>query len=48
MERYFQNTSNPKGKHKESDNIESSGTSSIRKKTSNKKYKKEQNNWDPK
>src|SRR3954447_25639609 len=47
MERYFQNTSDPKGKRKESDNIEPSGTSS-RKKTPNKKYKKERNDWDPK
>ena len=46
MEMYFQSASNSKGKRKESNNIEPpSGTS---KKTSNKKYKKERNDWDPK
>ena len=48
MKRYFQNTSNTKEKCKESDDIEPSRTSSTYKKTSNKKYKKERNDWDPK
>src|SRR2546423_48493 len=51
MERYFQSTSNPKEKRKESDNNKpSSVTSSItsHKKTSNKKYKKECIDWDAK
>ena len=53
MERYFQNANNSKGKRKESDNIEthdnaeSSGSASSRKKISNKKYKKERSDWDP-
>jgi hypothetical protein len=50
MKRYFQSTSNPKGKRKDDSNVEpaeSSGTSK-RKKTSDKKYKKERNDWDPK
>ncbi|RGB29187.1 hypothetical protein C1646_795762 [Rhizophagus diaphanus] len=57
MEKYFQSASNPKGKHKESENIdntespanngESSGTTSKpNKKISNKKYKKERSDWD--
>lgn len=59
MEKYFQSASNSKEKRKESDNIdniespsgnaESSGTTSKPyKKISNKKYKKERSDWDPK
>ena len=48
MKRYFQNTSNTKEKCKESDDIKPPRTSSTHKKTSNKKYKKEQNDLNPK
>lgn len=47
MERYIQNTSNSKGKRKESNNIEPSGAASSRKKIPNKQYKKERNDWNP-
>ncbi|CAG8684506.1 130_t:CDS:1, partial [Rhizophagus irregularis] len=39
---------NPKGKRKESNNIEPSGAASSRKKFPNKQYKKERNDWNPK
>ncbi|GBB86298.1 hypothetical protein RclHR1_12720005 [Rhizophagus clarus] len=50
MEKYFQSANNSKGKREKSDNIEHSTGDSFKsqKKIQNKKYKKEQNDWNPK